>query len=192
MTDKIKFAKIAVITDKAILNTKIASIKGRGKRLDADVHKAAVSGLYHAMQHGDSGAVGALRMALPASGNRKKLDMWIMSHAPYKTDDNGKLVTNEAGVPILKKSRTAEDFKLEDSATTPYWDFKPETTTVAWSLEVVRTKMDKQLQVKVDKEEITPAQKTAVMIGLTNAIEMAAGDKPASSEKLAELVAIAA
>jgi len=172
MTDKTKFANIAVTTDKAVLNKDIASLKNRGKRFDSDFHKAAVSCLYHAMAHGDSGALGDLRMAMPASGNRKKLDMWILAHAPYKTDDQDKLVVNQSGVPILKKSRKPEDFLMEKCAETTYYDYKPETPKVEWSLDVVMAKLEKQLGTKVDKDVITASQKAAIMTGFTNALLM--------------------
>lgn len=113
----VRIEGVTVITEASKLGTAITSIANRGKRLDDDVHKAGVSCLYHAREHGDITLFARLVEALPRGTRRLAFIQWAQDHAPVEHDD---------GAFTLTKGRKADDFDLVGAAVTPFWDHTKE------------------------------------------------------------------
>lgn len=121
----------SVITDTAKLTLAIDSIASRGKKLDKDIHQAAVSTLVHAGQHGDVTLASRLIAALPASGRRNALIAWFVAYGPFAIAESGKdVVYHKRDEPINVSLAWAE----------PYWEFAPEPQFVAFDFGAVIAK----------------------------------------------------
>lgn len=161
-----KFANVTVITAAAKLNEAISSIASRGKRLDADIHRAGVSCLFHIREHGDVTLLARLIEALPKSGRRKAFNHWAESHAPIEIDDKG-----AKGVVVqLKKDRKPEDFKMEDAAGTPFWDFTQERAPVPVTLEAILKMVENKLTKAVEQGNATDAQASVLQDAVNDAM----------------------
>ena len=113
----VKISGVTVTVDSAALVTLVDSICGRGKKLDKDIHRAGVSCLYHAREHGDVTLAERLIKSLPRSSRRKAFNHWAESHCPLTIEDDGK----EKVTVKLAKDRKPGDFDLEGAAAKPFW-----------------------------------------------------------------------
>lgn len=105
------------IIDKAAEVTKlIESIEGRGKKLDADIHRCAVSCLHHADKHGDVTLMQKLIEAMPKSSRRNAVIAWAIEYGRFASDEKGKNV-------VYSKEATTD---IEQAIAVTPWDFKPE------------------------------------------------------------------
>lgn len=109
-----------IIRDRKVLSRKIGSIKGRGRKLDADIHLSGVSCLYHAGQHGDTTLLSRLCLAMPRSARGKALMTWAEHFAPLRIDRKTCKVT-------LTKDWLVDKFQIDKADATPFWDFTQET-----------------------------------------------------------------
>lgn len=64
----------------ADINKAIASIAGRGAKLDKDIHVAGVSVLAHATKHGDTTCADRLVHAMPKGSRKLALVEWMLAH----------------------------------------------------------------------------------------------------------------
>lgn len=139
---KVKAPAIEVIAKAKDVKTAIASIERRAKKLDHDIHVAAVSCLFHAGEHGDVTLMQALIEALGKSQRRNALIEWAIEFGKFSADDKGKnVVFNKAGETDLDKA-------IEVSP----WDFKPEPPFKPFDLEAELAKLYKRAAKAADDE----------------------------------------
>lgn len=94
----------------------IVSVTTRGKKLENDLHVAAVSTLHHAGQHGDITLANRLLEGLPASTRKNALREWYLSFGKFKWNEEEK---------ALAYDKTKQSM-LDEAIATPFWEFKPE------------------------------------------------------------------
>lgn len=105
------------LIDKASEVTKlIESIHGRGKKLDADIHRCAVSCLHHADQHGDVTLLQKLIEAMPKSARRNAVIGWACAFGKFAPSEDGKSV-------VYAKE---EETDIEQAIAIAPWEFAPE------------------------------------------------------------------
>lgn len=116
MTDVTKSKPVKLITDAAALNKAIDSIESRGKKLQQDIHVAALSCLQYAEQHGDVTLMQRLIVALPASTRKNALLAWA--------SDFGKFAVSEDGKSVIYNKHGKTD--LATAEATPFWEYVAE------------------------------------------------------------------
>jgi hypothetical protein len=94
----------------------IVSVTTRGKKLEADLHLAAVSTLNHAGLHGDITLANRLLDGLPASTRKNALREWYLAFGKFKWNEEDKTLAYD------KSKQTM----LDEAIATPFWEFKPE------------------------------------------------------------------
>lgn len=130
MTATIKFEKAAD------LSKAIESIATRGKKLQEDIHSAAVSCLYHADKHGDVTLMQKLIEAVPAMSRKNALIAWCLEFGKFAASDDGRSV-------VYSKEGVTD---IEAGATTPFWEFKPEAPFKAFDLQEELAKLIKKAE----------------------------------------------
>jgi hypothetical protein len=106
----------------------IISIKGRGAKLDTDIHSAAVACLFHCEAHGDNTLVNRLLLAMPKSVRRNALAQWFvafgkLSKWPTDTAEQKRVAAEKEPTQPLMYDK-AKTTRLDDAKATPFWDFK--------------------------------------------------------------------
>lgn len=97
----------------------IVSIKGRGAKLDHDVHSAAMACLFHCDKHGDYTLMNRLLLALPKSSRRNALAQWAVKFGKMQANtDSAALATS----PVIYDKSKVTDFDGADAM--PFWDLK--------------------------------------------------------------------
>lgn len=133
-----------VITDGIALNTLIKSIGGRGKLLDRDIHRAAVSALWHGFQHKSTAHAEMLLGAMPQVSRKNALRAWLLDMGCFMVKDDGKTLG-------INKEVHAAGFKLEQEAIdTPFWKYtaEPEVLAQVDAMELVRKLVTKLTKAK--------------------------------------------
>lgn len=103
----------------AEVNKLIVSIKGRGAKLDTDIHSAAMACLFHADKHGDITLMNRLLLAMPKSGRRNALASWALAFGKFLLNDDAKA---RAESPLVFNREGSTDMK--GAAEKPFWDFR--------------------------------------------------------------------
>ena len=128
-----------IIKTAAEINKAIASIANRGAKLDGDIHRAGVSVLSHASEHGDSTLADKLVHAMPKGGRKLALVEWMLAHGQLaKLDPKADKEAIAAG-RIFKIDRT-RTLDLEGAIKDSWVTFKKEAS--------VHTAFDAQAAVK--------------------------------------------
>jgi hypothetical protein len=108
-----------IISDVAELGKLIEGITSRGKRLDGDIHIAAMSAVSHFAQHGDDTYVNRLYIAMPKGSRHVALTEWLLQFGGVMAnEDKG---TNKKR-PFCKDGNKAVN--LEDGDKTPWFTMK--------------------------------------------------------------------
>lgn len=128
-----------IIKTAAEINKAIASIANRGAKLDGDIHRAGVSVLAHASEHGDTTLADKLVHAMPKGSRKLALVEWMLAHGQLaKLDPQADKDAVAAG-RIFKLDRT-RNLDLEGAMQTSWVEFKKEAP--------VHTAFDAQAAVK--------------------------------------------
>ncbi|QHJ75336.1 hypothetical protein SnaR1_gp2 [Sphaerotilus phage vB_SnaP-R1] len=128
-----------IIKAAADIKKAITSIANRGAKLDGDIHKAGVSVLAHASEHGDSTLADSLVNAMPKGGRKLALVEWMLAHGQLaKLDPKADKEAIAAG-RIFKLDRT-RTLDLKAAIETSWVEFKKEAA--------VHTAFDAQAAVK--------------------------------------------
>lgn len=132
---------VEIITDPKALGAAITKIGLAGKKLDAAIHRAAVSALAHAHKSGDACFVEKLLNVMPKGSRIKGLIAWVRDHAPVDIrTKNGEFLASN------RKGWKPEEFKLAEAAATPYWEHTvekdPTPLTVARLVAYLKNKAD--------------------------------------------------
>lgn len=111
-----------IIKGAAEIKKAVASIANRGAKLDADIHRAGVSVLSHASEHGDTTLADALVQAMPKGGRKLALVEWMLAHGQVALLDN-KTAKETGRVFQLDRTRT---LNIEGAIETSWVEFKKE------------------------------------------------------------------
>jgi hypothetical protein len=112
-------------TTAAEIDKAIASIKGRGAKLDGDIHRAGVSVLAHATKHGDTTLADKLVLAMPKGGRKLALVEWMLAFGQIaKLDPKA----DKAAIAEGRLFKLDRDRKYDEVGAmgTPWTEFKPE------------------------------------------------------------------
>lgn len=137
---------VKLIDVKADLITLIDSIANRGKKLDTDIHRAAVSVLVHAVKHGDITLADRLRSALPASGRKNALTAWFCAYGPFAVGEKDQL---------LYRKLDDGEFNVTAAIAEPFWQYAPEPKFVPFDLKAELQKLVKKAQKAATGEHAT-------------------------------------
>jgi len=112
-------------TSAAEINKAITSIQGRGAKLDSDIHKAGVSVLVHASEHGDTTLADKIVLAMPKGGRKLALVEWMLAFGQLAKLD--KVLDKEAieAGRLFKLDRTRK-LDQQGAIDTAWTEFKPE------------------------------------------------------------------
>lgn len=97
----------------------IVSIKGRGAKLDNDIHSTAMACMFHADTHGDVTLMCRLLLALPKSTRRNALAQWAVKFGKFTPNEDVNTM-KERPLDFDKSAKT--DF--DGAQAMPFWDFK--------------------------------------------------------------------
>lgn len=124
----------AIVTEGTKLTTLIKSIGVRGKKLDADIHTAAVSALWHGYQHKSTGYAENLLSAMPASARKNALKAWLLDMGCFMLKEDNKTLG-------IDKERHAKGFDEANAIATPYWEYnkEPEVLTQVDAMALVNS-----------------------------------------------------
>jgi len=130
-----------IISDSTELSKLIKSIASRGKGLDKDIHRAAVSALSHGFEHGSTAHAETLLAAMPKSARGKALHLYLMELGCFMVKEDGKTLG-------INKEKRSAGFVLKATAlSTPFWEYTKEVTppSPVEAMELVRN-LIKRLQ----------------------------------------------
>jgi len=123
---------MTIILNQADTLKLIASIDKRGKKLDSDIHQAALSSIAHHAAHGDVTLVNRLIVALPKAARRNALMAWVEHFGAGLAPNVEKETRAEAPFVHVKGSKKVFDEAAADAK--PFWEFKPEPEYVQFDL----------------------------------------------------------
>lgn len=142
------------ITDGKKLKTAIQSIARRGKKLDADIHRAAMSCAYHAMNYGDTSHFSHLVNAMPKSSRRVALCVWAEAYFPMTIDRKDATVK-------LRKGREDADWQMDIADAQPFWDYsKEKAEPVTQKVESIRSYLEKMAAGGSNSRPASPEART--------------------------------
>lgn len=136
-----KAAATAILTV-AATEKLIVSIKGRGAKLDKDVHQAALSALDHHAKHGDITVMNRLIAAMPKSGRTNALVAWALAQ-------NARIIRNpakDAAVTFVHDKEVASTWDLAKADATPFWEFKAKEGVSVFAYDTYMTSLTKGLE----------------------------------------------
>jgi hypothetical protein len=180
-TKAVKAVKSTIAMDAkaADVDKLITSIKGRGAKLDTDVHSAAMACLYHADKHGDITLMARLVLALPKSARRNALGQWAIAFGKFAANEDAK--TKEAAPFVFKKGA---ETKFEAAQAKPFWDFRNvREGTTEWQFSNYIEGVLKTLAAHAAKPGPEAAKAKAAfdaMKGVTEALAVPAPEVPAA------------
>jgi len=102
------------------INSKIKSIKTRGKNLDKDIHETGVAIMRHAAKHHDYSAANRLVDAMPKSGRTKAFIKWFSDHTPYNWNEK------EKTFKLPKNKDKRRQFMIDEAEKVPFWEYTVE------------------------------------------------------------------
>jgi len=117
-------------TETAAFDAALVSIANRGKKLDADIHKFAVSAALHTAVHGQPHYVNKLIEAMPKGSRVNALREWFSLFGPVEYNSDTKLFVTDKDHAKQMVAELAEGHvvptDIETGITTPWTDLKPE------------------------------------------------------------------
>lgn len=117
--DSLKSA--TAIKDAGALNKMITSIATRGKALQADIHTAGVSALYHAIEHKSTAFAMALIEAVPSATRKGALKKWLFHFGCFLIKEDNKTWGIDSDRANMLHAEI--DRALAAAAAVPFWEF---------------------------------------------------------------------
>lgn len=142
--------KAIIEKSKDLLEKLISKIKSVGEQLDADIHNAAVSCLYHAEQHGDVTLATRLVAAMPRSSRRKALIYWFETFGPLVFD-------TEKEAFHVSRAKEKAPYQVEQASETPFYDYVAEKNPAPFSIDKLVSYVQNQIKKAATKGEIDQA-----------------------------------
>lgn len=122
------------------------------KKVEGQIHVAAVSCLFHANEHRNADMMMRLMAGLGGSVRRNALIAWAVEYGKLEATADGK------SVQFAEKAHEGEDVKLywekrlELAMGKPFWDFKPEAPFQAFDLNAQIQKLIKSAEKAANDE----------------------------------------
>ena len=110
--------KTKLITDGTELVKMIDGIKTRARKLDSDIHQAALSAAAHFEKCGDVGFINRLYLSIGKGARHVALTAWYLEFAGVSANDG----QNKDTTPFKKDANKVVD--LEQGDKTPWFDMK--------------------------------------------------------------------
>lgn len=122
------------------------------KKVEGQIHVAAVSCLFHANEHRNADMMMRLMAGLGGSVRRNALIAWAVEYGKLEATADGK------SVQFAEKAHEGDDVKLywekrlELAMGKPFWDFKPEAPFQAFDLNAQIQKLIKSAEKAANDE----------------------------------------
>lgn len=111
----------ALINGAAEINKAITSIGNRASKLDSDVHRAAVSVVFHSAKHNDPDVAKRLVNAMGKTMRKQALIGWLVNYGAFTLDEAGELVYNKT-----RAEQAMSEGNIHAAIAEPFWEFTPE------------------------------------------------------------------
>lgn len=144
-----------LITDGAALTKFIDEVCVAHKGIEAKIHIAACSALYHCNEHRNADMMMRLMSGLGGSIRKNALIAWCVKFGKLVPTVDGKSIQfdEKAIAGELPEEATARWTKAQEAAQNkPFWDFKPEAPFVAFDLTAEITKLIKRSEQAANDE----------------------------------------
>lgn len=153
MTTKAQPA-MKLVTGAAAIATAIESIANRGKKLDRDIHIAAVSCIKHHADHGDITLMNRLIAAMPKGSRVNALRDWVQVFSGMTYDEGSKAFVHEKDKPV----------DLDGAIATTWTDFAQEKAYVPFDAQKAIAQLVNKLKSADAKkgDKVTPEQAAAI------------------------------
>lgn len=169
MTKKLATAVATAILSAADTGKLIVSIKGRGAKLDKDIHQAALSAIDNHAKSGDTSLVNRLLLAMPKSGRANALMAWMLAMDPKLAKNPAKL----ADAPLVHDKLAEGAVDLAKADATPFWEFKVVEGGKPFSFDTYMASLTKGMERAMAEEGVTDAQR-AILAKAREALGIAA------------------
>ena len=157
MTKKLAQAVATAILSAADTGKLIVSIKGRGAKLDKDIHQAALSAVANHAEHGNTSLVNALLLAMPRSARANALMAWMLANDPKLAKNPGK---DKDTVPLVhNKEGVGEAFNVGVADETPFWEYKAVEGAKPFSFDAYMASLTKGMDKALLDPSLTDAQR---------------------------------
>lgn len=179
-TSTVKVGNVTILTAAADVQKLAASVAKRGKTLVNDIHRMSVSGLWHAMKHGDvtplQGVLKVLR-----KGHRQPVADWARTFAPIES-------IGKDGKVTLKKGWKPSEFDLESAAATHFEEFSKDPGLSTTKGQDIIDRLNRVVKAKDTKTSVTTEEARIVAKAAAKAAALALAElkQKAANEAEAE------
>ena len=150
-----------LITSKEAIVKAIASISGRGAKLDKDIWVAAVSAMAHHNEHGDVTIINDLVSAMPKGARVNALRDYILAHGKVQFN-------NEVKAFVHDKDGS---FDLEGALAVSWVEFKPEPEYKPLDALKLVTALAKRIAAAdADKGDVCSDEQAAAILALATSM----------------------
>lgn len=132
----------------------IASIKGRGAKLDKDIHQAALSAIDNHAKHGNMSLINGLVLAMPKSGRANALVAWILAFDPMVMKNPAK----DAAQPLVHNRDGVGAVDIDKADETPFWEFKAQEGVSVFSFDSYITSLTKGIDKALAQPDLSEEQ----------------------------------
>ena len=147
-----------IVTD-VDFDAALKSITNSGKRLDAAIHRAAVSAAVHVALHGNPGRVNKLIAAMPKGSRVNALREWFTCFGPVSYDLKTKLFETDKEHAAVMKSELDDGALLpvdiEAGVAEPWTTKKPEGgyTPIDFTAIIIKAVVSAQKRLDADEDK---------------------------------------
>lgn len=153
------FTLIGSVTE---LNAAIKSIAGRAAKLDADIHRAAVSVIMHSAKHNDPDVAKRLVDAMGKTMRKQALIAWIVNYGAFTLSEANELVYVKE-----RRDQVMAQANIDAAIAEPFWSFAPEKPYVqfdlAKALQALMAKAEKALTAEGQDAALISPEKLAAL-----------------------------
>ena len=146
------------------IDSKIKSIKTRGKNIDKDIHETGVAIMRHAMAHGDYSAANRLVDAMPKSARTKAFIKWFSDHTPYNWTEKEKCFK------LPKDASKRRQFMIDEAKAVPFWEYTVEKEPEALDIDKAIASLFKRYEKA--KKEGREIQNVETLVKVAAALEI--------------------
>ena len=137
--------------DAKVVSKLITGIANRARKLDIDIHQAAIQSMIHAEKYDNFDMGAKLVKALGRGHRTKALILWFTTFGPFKTVLKGKARTFDNFKKDTLKS--AQPFDILAAEDMPFWNLIPEVVPQAVTFETITKMIDAAVK-KAEKLDI--------------------------------------
>ena len=126
--------------DTKVVSKLITTIANRSRKLDTDIHDAAVQSIIHAEKYNNFDMGAKLVKALGRAHRAKALVLWFTANGPFKTVTKG--VTQTFSNFRLDKEDEATPFNILEAEDVPFWNLVTEIVPQVVTFEKITKMID--------------------------------------------------